>query len=635
MGVFATLLRFLFFKLDELVFGLIGTVYTLLVDIAETSIFSKDIFSLIFERIYGILGIFMLFKVSFSILTYIVNPDDFTDKNKGFSKMVSNILVTLVLLVLTPWFFDQAMDLQKIILKDNIIGRLILGVSGSNQSATQSFNPGNQMAYQTLNAFYHIDTDRNPNCKDFVYGAEPEPGECLDSIAGLDDKDTYGQILKYGKATQSVNIYLDWDLVFAKDSNDNPIMSYTPLISTIAGGFIVYVLISFCFDIAVRSVKLGFLQLIAPIPIISRIDPKKGKEVFDKWVKNCFSTYVDIFVRLLAVYFSVFVITELTSGSMENVVTGAKQTNLFVKVFVILGALLFAKQLPNLLQDLLGIKLDGKFSLSPLKKLGGVPLVGGALSSGATLAGGAALAGGRGLANLIGGGTKSGLGKLFGDSDIGNKLTTSGARTLSNTKSAMQKRIDAARLEASKRFSDSGLMGSEGYKGDTAHKMYAKEREKLREDRFTGGKEFADIHEKWQRGDQIWKKLNDNGYDKKTAFNGVDDMPYDLAYKSNEFKNSLKALDKQEAKTKEFTKAFQAARMGNSEVIANGVTYYQKPTGNQASFEALYDAYDSATKATKGLETVHETMRKKYHNDTETQDAIKFKKYNEQDPTGK
>jgi hypothetical protein len=32
-------------------------------------------------------------------------------------------------------------------------------------------------------------------------------------------------------------------------------------------------------DVAVRSIKLAFLQLIAPIPLIAKIDPKKGDEV--------------------------------------------------------------------------------------------------------------------------------------------------------------------------------------------------------------------------------------------------------------------------------------------------------------------------------------------------------------------
>src|SRR5699024_5186594 len=42
--------------------------------------------------------------------------------------------------------------------------------------------------------------------------------------------------------------------------------SYTLIVSTVAGIFILYVLLNFCFDMAVRVIKLAFYQLIAPIP---------------------------------------------------------------------------------------------------------------------------------------------------------------------------------------------------------------------------------------------------------------------------------------------------------------------------------------------------------------------------------
>ena len=378
-NVVGTILRFFCFKLDEIVFKFIGTVYGLLIDIAQTSLFSEDVFSAFSTRVYGILGIFMLFKVSFSVLTYIVNPDDFTDKNKGFSKLISNILITLVLLVTTPWVFTQAMDLQRIILRDNVLGKIILGSSDSTSSSSAA-DPGKLMAYETLTAFYHINVDTYPTCQEFVYGTESKATTCLDSIDGLeqDEKDAYSKTLEYAKATKGVGIYFDWDLVFAKDADGNFIMEYTPLFSTLAGGAIVLILLGFCIDVAVRSVKLGFMRLIAPIPIISRVDPKKGKEVFDKWVKNCMSIYVDLFVRLIAIYFSVFVITQLLTSTMTNAVTGSS-TNIswLVKVFIILGALMFAKQLPKLLEDILGNKLSGSFALNPLKKLGQVPGVGG------------------------------------------------------------------------------------------------------------------------------------------------------------------------------------------------------------------------------------------------------------------
>ena len=50
-----------------------------------------------------------------------------------------------------------------------------------------------------------------------------------------------------------------------------------------------------------------------------------------------------------------------------------------------MGVLLFAKQLPKLVEDLLGIKLAGNFQLNPLRKLEQVPLVGRGVN---TLAGG-------------------------------------------------------------------------------------------------------------------------------------------------------------------------------------------------------------------------------------------------------
>ena len=196
--------------------------------------------------------------------------------------------------------------------------------------------------------------------------------------------------ISYSNRTKSVSLYLDWNLLHAKDTNDEFIMSYTPLISTIAGVVIALILITFCFDIAVRSIKLGFLQMIAPIPIISRVDPKSGKDgMFSKWLKECTKTYLDLFIRLLAIYFAVFVITNISLKS-TNVITGSTQNiDGWVKVFIILGALLFAKALPQLIQDLTGFKMDGKFTINPMNKLRQVPIAGAAVTTATAMAGGA------------------------------------------------------------------------------------------------------------------------------------------------------------------------------------------------------------------------------------------------------
>ena len=368
--------RWLFFMLDGVIYSFIVTVYNLFVDIAETSIFTEEVIDLFASKVYALLGIFMLFKVSFSILSYIVSPDDFLDKTKGFSKLISNIIITLTLLIVTPWIFTQAMDIQRIILRDNIIGKIFSTTEINTNVVT---DPGATMAYQTLKAFYHLDTDAYSECIGLETGtiSDADRERCKEvGFNNADNFESMEQSLVYAYNTNSVSLYMDGDLLNQKASDDGYTMNYMFLISTLAGGAICLLLIVFCFDVAVRSVKLGFLRMIAPIPIVSRVDPKKGKEVFDKWVKVCISTYLDLFIRLLAIYFAIFVITQMIDLRFVDAVTGLEtDVNAFVKVFIILGALLFAKQLPKLIEDLTGLKMSGKFTLNPLKKLNqtGIP----------------------------------------------------------------------------------------------------------------------------------------------------------------------------------------------------------------------------------------------------------------------
>ncbi len=382
--------RSLFFAIDGIIYSFIATVYNLFVDIAETSIFTEEVIDLFASKVYALLGIFMLFKVSFSILSYIVSPDDFLDKTKGFSKMISNIIITLTLLIITPWIFTQAMDIQRIILRDNIVGKIFSTAEINSNIVT---DPGSTMAYETFKAFYHLDTDTYPDCigleNSTISDADRE--RCKEvGFNNADNFESMAQSLRYAYETNSVSIYMDGDLLNHKANDDGYVMNYMYLISTLAGGAVCLLLIVFCFDIAVRSVKLGFLRMIAPVPIVSRVDPKKGKEVFDKWVKVCISTYLDLFIRLIAIYFAIFVITQMIDLRFVDAVTGLEtEVNAFVKVFIILGALLFAKQLPKLIEDITGLKMSGKFTLNPMRKLRETPLVGAGVTTAAALAGGA------------------------------------------------------------------------------------------------------------------------------------------------------------------------------------------------------------------------------------------------------
>lgn len=454
MDFLISMLRTLFFSLDKVVFGLIDDVYGLLLQLTRTSIFDQDAIHEFSKRVYALVGIFMLFKVSVSIINYILNPDDFTDKEKGFGSIIKHVILSLVMVVLVPYIFNEAYDLQSIILRENTIMNLVFGSPSGDvpRAANSSYSEsaGKKIQFTLLYAFAHpnyddfandtttfdlidcketYDTDENgqykfrlkpvfgtnnqsgalssyiyelrPTCWG-VYNAENDSyeasganGTLLQAFDSIDASIAY-QNYAQGVAQQSFTLFFRKEAILAKIDDGRYLIDYKFGISTAIGVGTLYLFLLFCIDIAVRSIKLGFLQMIAPIPIISYCDPKSGKDgMFKKWLDMSVKTYLELFIRLFALYFGIYIITLV--GAFKDIVTGEIVDNKLVMVFMILGVLIFIKKLPDIIKDVFNVKGDGKFQLNPLKKIedeaiGGKKLVGaGKGVAAAGLAGAAAL----------------------------------------------------------------------------------------------------------------------------------------------------------------------------------------------------------------------------------------------------
>lgn len=451
---FQKLIRTFFFTIDKIVFNFIPIIYKYLIDIARTSILTQaDILDMA-DRIYKLLAVFMVFKVTFSLIMYVVNPDDFSDKTKGLSKLGTNVIFSLALLIITPYLFSYAYQLQTYILEDNSLATLILGKK-DNEDTKNNFNTaGETMAYITISPFFTPDSSLDGlfNCGQLTVNGNN--GEIFnEECSGIDSEyysplsttDTKNSLYSYTDENSEYNLQTlknyvagvnarSFGLMFREDmvvataeieGKETFIMDYKFIISTCVGVITALILITFCMDVALRSIKLAFLQLIAPIPIISYVDPKSGKDgMFKKWYQMCFKTYLSLFLRLLALYFAVYIISRI--DSLTDIIDGSYKSDCILKVFVVIGALMFAKQLPKILEGL-GIKLDGdgKFTLNPFKKfeneaLGGKKILGATkgLAAGAMVGTAGMLTGaglGRGLGAMFGG-VKDGLqGKKFGE----------------------------------------------------------------------------------------------------------------------------------------------------------------------------------------------------------------------------
>lgn len=516
-NLFTELMRRLFALLDGIVAWAIELLYVLLIKIADTNVFGELIYQYL-GRIYTFLGIFMVFKLSFAMINYIINPDTLTDKGKGFSKLITNVVISLILLAITPNLFDAAFKLQSDLLSSNAVYQIVTGKKlptsdgNSNKSLEENAKvQGKEMSYAVYSSFIYK--------------------------SGGDDYELEDQKICEIKA--GATCLLDQDVIIKKDGKKFT-YEYKYLISTICGCAVAYMLLMFCFDAAVRSVKLGFLQIIAPIPILSMIDPGKGTDKVSKWGKECGKTFIDLFIRLAGIFFALDVIHSILSsdGMMTYYSNTEPVKNLFVRLFVIIGCLMFAKQLPNLIESILGIKLSGDgFSLK--KKLGNVPGLGVAKAAGAGalgFAGGMAANTWATRGNWKGQGLGNGfrnVGSILagGMSGAGRGLTSKEKNLFKAAGAGVKGSVDARNLRA-----DRYATGEGGIKGWGSRRIAGI-------DKFAGvtNDDTAKIAAQRELGEKLWEQVNGNP-DKNLK--PVYTSKYDIPGIGDKFKNAWEITDK-------------------------------------------------------------------------------------------
>lgn len=377
---FDKILRSLFGTIDGILGWAASTLYTLIVQIANVDIFGNYIYTMM-GRIYTFLAIFMLFKLSISVVNYVLNPDQLTDKSKGFGKLIQNVIIVMALIIMTPQIFNWAYKLQAAILNTNVLYTIVTGHpndSSYDYSDLQGLTSKEIVEKLTKNAEDSGDMIKYELLSTFIYNEYSEDEHtAVKSDGTLCNKETTGSY------SAAYDCLMDGDTInnTSGSSSDKHYGAkkgfrneYKILVSTLCIGFAAYVFLVTAFDVALRCVKLGALQLMAPVPIISMLDPNSGKSgMFSKWLKECKNTYLSLFTRLISVYFAVEVIRGLTEpGRFVWYGTDVAVGFGFVKVFVILGLLMFAKQLPKFIEDATGIKMDtGGLNLK--KKLDSVP----------------------------------------------------------------------------------------------------------------------------------------------------------------------------------------------------------------------------------------------------------------------
>lgn len=370
--------------LDGLIYRVVGLLFELFYSLANAQLLNNEMYEAISNKIYIFIGVIALFTLSFSLLKTLVEPDNV---GKTTIKSFKTLITSIILLMLMPTIFQYAFSFQNAIMKDDVIGKIfqinIDQTSGQNNNADsmhemcnfedgelKSFNVGVEGVEAIPN---EISVSKKQCEANYITMTVLEAFITPYDYNVTNNSETpWSEARKYMIYTGNfkyVSTYVDQML----DATENDkSVTYTFLISTIAGCFLIYVILSFCIDLGVRAAKLAFYQLIAPIPILMRLIPGKEGQ-FDKWTKSVISAFLEIFVRLIIINFIVFIcsnIFDIIDGS-----TSFGSVGIVGKAVLAIGLLLFAKQAPDLLKEAIGI--DGtKLNLKIKDKLTGTPVVG-------------------------------------------------------------------------------------------------------------------------------------------------------------------------------------------------------------------------------------------------------------------
>lgn len=470
------LFRKLLIYICKPVYSLIVYVYKIFYSIATTRFLNNDIIQQLSSNIYILVSAIMLFAFSITILSAIVNPDLLTDNKKGVTALFKRSIIALALMVLVPFAFDELYKIQDNVMSNSLIERIVVGIS------------------------YECDSDSSSDCEKGGNGGQVIAGTLISSVLYPEEKlaDSDGEIkvpanisesyekmvsenIRYmGAIAKNINVTVD-----GSGGNDNQVLKwdfdddayafhFDGLLAVVVGLAILYILVIYAIDVAVRVFKLAFLELTAPISIVAYVGV--GDKMLSSWFKELGKTYAELFVRIVAIAFYLFLIHNLDSF-MGAFTSSDSDWTFVLKVFFMVGMLIFVKQVPDMLGRIFGVDIKLKGGIAG--RLGSMAGVGeqakkawtgltnlakaAPLVAGAGLAAGAKAIGGKvgetGLGQSISNNAavqklKNGMGKT---SEVGSKIKTG----ISNATSA----VKAAANESSPFKAYDKLMYSEGGKG--------------------------------------------------------------------------------------------------------------------------------------------------------------------------
>lgn len=366
--------------LNAIIYSFISFLYQIFLVLARSnSLFDERIINDFINRLYLILGVIVLFLVAYSLLKAMVNPDEALKGKKSAVTIIRDVIISVVLIAFVPTIFEFALGFQNALLNYNTIGKLIAGNTTNDSDTTNTIRDGGyNMSAGVWQAFIYPD-------EGYCRTLDEEASNQCEVLQVGDSDITYGGLWQSAKDNTTF-----YNMAMLAPLISEGKVTYLFILDIVAGVFVLFVMLSYCLDMALRIVKLSVYQLIAPIPILARIIPhEQASKIFNNWVKATLSTFAEVFIRIAILYFGVILIAEV-GRSIDDVFTGAFTGSASIMIetiaeaLIILGIIMFIRQAPEIIKEITGLDSSKYNPLKSAKQ--GFSLIAGGIAGGSPLA---------------------------------------------------------------------------------------------------------------------------------------------------------------------------------------------------------------------------------------------------------
>jgi len=373
-GGWVTILRSIGFFIDKTLISIISKCFEYFELIISKELFAPSLINQITKNVYFFIAIFVLFKLAVRFMKYIMEPNLVSDENIGTNAIIKRTIVGLSLIIFIPTIFGLIRDFQKAIIADDVINKVIMDTNTQikYEEVKMRAPVGRIVGYSVLRGFLNYDDDK--------------------FAASLVEKQWNTAETNFDPSSISINSG-------GVGYSDNYYYDYIPIISTIALGYVAFLIIKYCFDVLVRFFKLMILQIISPIVMVDYIFDGGQQGSFKQWLTTVISTFAMLFIRIISLSFVIMVCIHMqmtrqecldkyvNNNGTEEVANNDRiacensllyidedgEVDNLLRAGVIIALLAFCMDLPKIFSHIFGLDLEQESSVTGMvQKVGGI-----------------------------------------------------------------------------------------------------------------------------------------------------------------------------------------------------------------------------------------------------------------------